>query len=194
MRCRMAVCRAEEAGGFAVTAGLAGQRGEALQDVGDAQVRLHVGGARERVVGVAFGLFRLTLRDRHAGARGQRSDSQPPAGRRRDGLVGPAAGRDQIPARQRGLRIQNAPHRRRLRAGHSCAGQAASLASCAVAASPAARAAVANAAVGDARGHPAKLGGGLDGRVGGGPGRSRVTLVRQCDALRREAIALQISS
>ena len=34
---------------------------------------------------------------------------------------------------------------------------------------------------------PAKLGGGLDGRVGGGSGRSRVTLVGQRDALAREA-------
>ena len=37
-----AVCRAEEPGGFAVTAGVAGQSGEALQDVGNAQVRLDV--------------------------------------------------------------------------------------------------------------------------------------------------------
>ena len=42
--------------------------------------------------------------------------------------------------------------------------------------------------VGDARFKPAQLGGGLDGRVGGGPGRSGVTLVRQRDALAREAI------
>ena len=42
--------------------------------------------------------------------------------------------------------------------------------------------------------HPAQLGGGLDGRVGGGPGRSRVTLVRQREALAREASRLEIPS
>ena len=46
----MAVCRAEEPRGFAVTAGLAGQSGEAFEDVGDEQVRLDFGGTRERVV------------------------------------------------------------------------------------------------------------------------------------------------
>ena len=81
MRCRMACCRAEEPGGFAVTAGLAGQSGEAFEDVGDEQVRLDFGGTRERVVGVALSLLRLTLCDRHAGARGQRPDSE--AARRR---------------------------------------------------------------------------------------------------------------
>ncbi len=55
-----AVCRAEEAGGFPVTVGLAGQGAEAFQDVGDEQVRLKFGGARECVVGVAFGLLGLT--------------------------------------------------------------------------------------------------------------------------------------
>ncbi len=37
--------------------------------------------------------------------------------------------------------------------------------------------------VGVARGGSAKLGGGLDGRVGSGPGRTRVTLPRQYGAL-----------
>ena len=50
------LCRAEEAGGFAVTAVLAGQSGEAFEDVRDEQVRLDFGGTRERVVGVALGL------------------------------------------------------------------------------------------------------------------------------------------
>jgi hypothetical protein len=36
----ISIRRAEEPGGFAVTAGLAGQSAEALQDVGDEQVRL----------------------------------------------------------------------------------------------------------------------------------------------------------
>ena len=47
---------------------------------------------------------------------------------------------------------------------------------------------MANAAVGEARLEPAKLGSRLDSRVDGGPGRSCVTLVRQRDALVREAI------
>ena len=42
--------------------------------------------------------------------------------------------------------------------------------------------------VGGARFKPAKLGSGLDGRVGSGPGRSDVTLVRQRDAAAQEAI------
>ena len=41
------------------------------------------------------------------------------------------------------------------------------------------------------RGNPTQLGGGLDGRVGGGPGRRRVTLVRQHDAVAREANRLK---
>ena len=48
------MCCAKEPRGFAVTAGVAGQTGEAFEDVGDEQVSLNVGGTRERVVGVAF--------------------------------------------------------------------------------------------------------------------------------------------
>ena len=107
-----------------------------------------LGGTCERVVGVAFGLLRLTLRDRHPGARGQRHH-QEPAGRCRDGVVGPAAGRDQIPARQRGLRIDRRACRRRHR-GQDTRGAARPPRSrpAPLAASPAARAAIANADVG----------------------------------------------
>ena len=136
------MCRAEEPGGFAVTAGIAGQSAEALQDVGNAQIRLDAGGDRERVVGVAFGLFRLTLRDRHPGARRQRPRYQPVVFD--DGVVGPAAGRDQIPTRQRGLRIGTRPTAAVAGRTLMCC-QAASVASSAAATSPAARAAVANA-------------------------------------------------
>ena len=62
MRCRMPACRTEEPRRFAVTAGFAGQNGEALQGVGDTQIRMHASGDRERVVGVALGLLRFTLR------------------------------------------------------------------------------------------------------------------------------------
>ena len=71
------------------------------------QVRLDFGGTRERVLGVALGLLRLTRRDRHAGARCQRPH-QPPAGRGRDRLVGPATRGSEIPVCQRGLGIPDA--------------------------------------------------------------------------------------
>jgi len=45
-----------------VTVGLAAQSAKAFQGVGDEQIRLDFGGTRERVVGVAFGLFGLPLR------------------------------------------------------------------------------------------------------------------------------------
>jgi hypothetical protein len=90
-----ASCRAEEPSGFAVTAGLTGQDGEALEDVRDVQVGLRLGAERERIVGVMPSLVRLTCRDRHAGARAQRRH-QPPAGRGRHGLVGPTAGGGEI--------------------------------------------------------------------------------------------------
>jgi hypothetical protein len=53
------VRRAEKPGRLPVTAGIAAHRGEALEDIGDDQIRLHVGGAGERAVGVAVGLFGL---------------------------------------------------------------------------------------------------------------------------------------
>ncbi|EUA19129.1 hypothetical protein I552_0330 [Mycobacterium xenopi 3993] len=70
-RCR----RAEKTGGFTVTGGLASQSAETLED-GNAQIRLHAGRDRERVVGVALGLIRLALGDRHAGARVSTTISQ----------------------------------------------------------------------------------------------------------------------
>ena len=81
---------------------------------GDGQVCLEFGGTGERVMGVALGLLRLTRRDHHAGAHGQRLH-QRPARRRRDRLVGPPAGRDQIPIRQGGVGTEDAlqrPNRR----------------------------------------------------------------------------------
>ena len=44
-----------------------------------------------------------------------------------------------------------------------------------------------------ARDNRTHLGGGLDGRVGGGPGRTRITLVRQHDAPDRETARLEES-
>ena len=106
------MCRAEEAGRFAVTVGIAGQSREAFQDVGDEQVRLDFGGARERLVGVTLGLSgspcAIATRARVVSA----SDRNGPSCRY--GVVGPAAGRDEIPARQRGLGIEGACSRRRL--------------------------------------------------------------------------------
>jgi hypothetical protein len=65
------LCPAEEAGGFVVTAVLEGETGEALEDIGDEQVRPEIGGACQRMVGVPFGLVGLTQRDRHAGCGGR---------------------------------------------------------------------------------------------------------------------------
>jgi hypothetical protein len=50
-------------------------------------------------MGVTLSLVWLTLRDRHPGARGQRPH-QPRPGRHRGGVIDPAPGRDQIPARR----------------------------------------------------------------------------------------------
>lgn len=58
-----------------MTGGLASQSAETLED-GNAQIRLHAGRDRERVVGVALGLIRLALGDRHAGARVSTTISQ----------------------------------------------------------------------------------------------------------------------
>ncbi len=150
------------------------------------QVRPDVGGAGERLMGVAFGRLRLTLRDRHPAAHGQRL-RQVPAGRGRHRLVGPTAGRDQIPAGQRGPRTDDAPHRRsRGQDTHVLPGRLGRVQRCRSIAGGQGRGS--QRRVGVARGLSAKLGGGLDGRVGGGPGRTRVTLPRQYDALAREAI------
>jgi hypothetical protein len=48
--------------------GLAGQSGEAFEDVGDEQVHLDFGAERERVASVAPSLFWVTRRDCHTGA------------------------------------------------------------------------------------------------------------------------------
>ena len=66
-------------------------------------MRLDFGGARERPVGVAIGLLRLALCDRNPRTRRQRH-RQVPAPHHRDGIVCPAAGRDQITTRKGNLR------------------------------------------------------------------------------------------
>ena len=48
---------------------IAGQRCEALENIGESQIRLVVGGAGERPVGVAVRLLGLTLGDRNARTR-----------------------------------------------------------------------------------------------------------------------------
>ena len=53
-------------------------------------------------MGVALGLFRLTLRDRNAGTRRQRRRQEPP-GACRDGIVNPASGGSEVTARQGNL-------------------------------------------------------------------------------------------
>jgi hypothetical protein len=86
-----------------VATGVTGQGAEALQNVGDEQVRAEVGGSGERVVGVTLGTRRLTFRDRHPSACRQHHDTMRTLGRR-DGIVGPAARHLQTPARQCSLR------------------------------------------------------------------------------------------
>ena len=140
----MDVCGAEEPRGFTVTAGADGECGEALEGVGNGAVCPSAGGGCERVVRVAVGLFGLTLRDRNAGARRQRQ-RQVKAARRRDGFVGQAPGRGQIPARQRGLgrvRIKIAA----ILGWRLMWGKPAAIASSAAATSPAARVATVNPA------------------------------------------------
>ena len=96
-----------------MTAGADGECGEAVEGVGNGGECPTAGGGRERVVRIAIGLFRLTLHDRNASARRQRQ-RQVKAARRRDGVIGQAPGRGQIPTRERGLsRIDN-PDRRHL--------------------------------------------------------------------------------
>ncbi len=149
------------------------------------QVRLVFGGTRERVVGVALSLVWLTLCDRHAGARRQRV--RPERARRcRYGVVGPAAGRDQIPARERGLRTEDSLQHRRQE--HSRVAQAASVASLRRRSIAGGQGRYSQRVVGGARFKPAKLGSGLDGRVGSGPGRRDVTLVRQREGPGHDAI------
>ena len=46
----------------------AGHHGEALEGVGNAHIGDTSGTAHQSIVGVALGLLRLTLCDRHAGA------------------------------------------------------------------------------------------------------------------------------
>ena len=105
-----AVCGAIQPRRFTVTAG---ECGKALQSVGSGAVCPSADGGCERVVRVAAGLFRLTLRDRDTRPRRQRQ-RQVKVTRRRDGLIGQAPGHDEIPARQRGLGRVSNPDRRHL--------------------------------------------------------------------------------
>ena len=155
-------------------------------------MRLEFGGARQRVVGVAFGLLGLTLCDRHPCARGQRPHHDP-SRRCRDRLVGPAPSGDQIPARQRGLRNDGAQVRRiprretpvlpgrrgRVPRRPNIAGG---------------QGRVSQREITNARDEPAKLGGGLEAGLGRGAGRVRLTLPRQRGALVREAHRRRIPS
>ena len=168
-----------------MTVGLAGQSAQAFQNVGDEQVCLDSGGARQRVVGVAFGLIRLTRGDRHAGAHGQRP-RQPPAGRGRDSVIGPAAGGGEIPVRQRGLGIPDALQCRRATThdNHVLSGRLARLVR--RRAIPGGQGRSSYHCVRHNREPSAKLRAALKGRLSRHPGR-RLTPVCQCQALTAEA-------
>ena len=120
------------------------------------------GGDCERVVCVAFGLFWLILGDRNARTRRQRQRPVK-AVRRRDGVIGPAPGRGQIAARQRGLGHVSNPDCRTL-GWRLMWCRAAAIASSAAATSPAARAATTTLQRGPGA-ESAKLRRGLDGRL-----------------------------
>ena len=137
-------------------------------------------------MGVAFGLLRLTLRDRHPGARGQRPH-QPPAGRGRDGLVGPTAGGSEIPVCQRGLGIPDALQCRRATThdNHVLEGGLARLVH--RRAIPGGQGRESQRRVPHCREPPAKLRAALKGRLGRRAGRGRLTLVCECQALTAEA-------
>ena len=72
------LCRAEKPRRFAITAGLTGQIGEDLEDVGNTELHLDFSGARQRTLGVALGLFWLALRHQNASAPRQRPRQIPP--------------------------------------------------------------------------------------------------------------------
>jgi hypothetical protein len=95
-------------------------------------------------MGVALSLLWLTLCYRDAGAYGQRPHQHGPALRHRNRVVGPASGRNRIPARQRCVHDDGAQVRRKPRRETPVL-QAAAVASRAVSISPAARAMFANA-------------------------------------------------
>ena len=180
----MAVRCAEEPRCFAVTAGIARQTREAFEDDGNGQVSPNVGGARECVMGVACAFFRLPLRDCQPGACQQRCRSVI-TGRVRNRLVGPTAGRDQISARYRVHRFEGSLHRRvlghgtHIRPGLDRVPQRRNI--------PIGLCRKSQCRVAQGGSNPTQLGGALDGRGGGGPGRRRVTLARQHDAAAREA-------
>ena len=182
-----ALCRAEEPGGFAVTAGVAGQSGEAFEDVGNAQVRLDFGGdARAR----------RGRRARPAPAHPARSprgraSSAPTSGTSRSlsttasSAQRRAATRSPPPARPGHSRRAAMPPCHALTTLMSLPGRLARLVRRRDIAGGQGR--DSQRRVGRARVPSAKLRGGLEGRVGRGSGRGRLTLVRQCHALTSEA-------
>ena len=66
------LCGAKEAGCCSVSASAGSNRREAFEHVRNDPLSLEVGGHRERVVGIAFSLVWIVLRDRHARTRRQR--------------------------------------------------------------------------------------------------------------------------
>ena len=78
------------------------QAGKAFEGVGHPRVCLGAGGDHKCFVGVALGLFGLTLCDRHKGPHGPREHLVPTRDHR-DDVVGPSAGGDQITTRECGL-------------------------------------------------------------------------------------------
>ena len=151
------------------------------------RVRLEFGGARQRVVSVAFGLLRLTRRDRHPGARRQRPSAEHQPVVVDDGLVGPATGGSEIPVCQRGFGIPDAlqsPPRHHSRQSVLAGGLARLVRRRDI---PGGQGRASQRQVPETRAPPAKLRAALKGGLGRRPGRGRLTLARQCHALGAEA-------
>jgi hypothetical protein len=87
-----------------VTTGLAGEMSQALETVGNPEIRPGAcGGIDKYVISVAFGLFVLTQSDCDPGAC-RKCNHQMPARRRGDGFVGRSPGCDQVATGQRNRR------------------------------------------------------------------------------------------
>ena len=144
------------------------------------------GGERERVAGVTLGLLGLTPRDRHARADRQRP-RQVPARCRRNGLLGPATGGGQIPVCQRGLGVPDAlPCRRHAThdTGVLPGGLTQLVHRCTI---PGGQGRHPQSHVPERCQPPAMLRAALNGRLSRRPGRGRLTLPCECQALAPEA-------
>ena len=81
------LCRTAKPRRFTMTSGRTGNFGEDLERVGNDLIGLDLGGARKRVVSIAFSLLHFTLRDRNMSA-GRQCLRPVPTHHRRDRIIG----------------------------------------------------------------------------------------------------------